>query len=74
MVGKLIFLENLLNFVRKVSLLNIGIAGSKYSLLLGQHTEEKVALVSHYTTTLDLIETYCQKKKYTYFRLDGYTT
>lgn len=27
--------------------------------------------MSHYTSTLNVIEAYCEKKGYTYFRLDG---
>ncbi|KAG8980418.1 helicase [Tulasnella sp. 425] len=34
-------------------------------------TEEKVVLVSNYTATLDVIEKFCTRKRYTYFRLDG---
>ncbi|KAG9018091.1 helicase [Tulasnella sp. 427] len=34
-------------------------------------TEEKVVLVSNYTATLDVIEKFCSRKRYTYFRLDG---
>lgn len=34
--------------------------------------EEKVVVVSNFTTTLDLIETHCKRKKYPYCRLDGY--
>ncbi|KAG8956424.1 helicase [Tulasnella sp. 408] len=34
-------------------------------------TEEKVVLVSNYTATLDVIEKFCVRKKYSYFRLDG---
>ncbi|KIO21365.1 hypothetical protein M407DRAFT_218326 [Tulasnella calospora MUT 4182] len=36
-------------------------------------TEEKVVLVSNYTATLDVIEKFCTRKKYSYFRLDGTT-
>lgn len=34
-------------------------------------TEEKVVVVSHYTATLDILEAYCNKKGYSYYRLDG---
>ncbi|KAI1786543.1 P-loop containing nucleoside triphosphate hydrolase protein [Ganoderma leucocontextum] len=40
---------------------------------LHKHTEEKCILVSHYTSTLNIIEAYCKKKSYTYHRLDGNT-
>ncbi|KAF8317932.1 hypothetical protein DL93DRAFT_2186416 [Clavulina sp. PMI_390] len=36
-------------------------------------TDEKVVIVSHYTATLDLIETHCRRKKYGLYRLDGKT-
>ncbi|KAF8520381.1 SNF2 family N-terminal domain-containing protein [Hysterangium stoloniferum] len=36
-------------------------------------TEEKCIVVSHYTSTLDIIQCLCEKKKYTYNRLDGRT-
>ncbi|KAH9853466.1 SNF2 family N-terminal domain-containing protein [Lenzites betulinus] len=40
---------------------------------LHKHTEEKCIIVSHYTSTLNIIEAYCKKKSYTYNRLDGST-
>ncbi|EIW61952.1 uncharacterized protein TRAVEDRAFT_57102 [Trametes versicolor FP-101664 SS1] len=40
---------------------------------LHKHTEEKCIIVSHYTSTLNIIEAYCKKKSYTYHRLDGST-
>ncbi|RPD67158.1 hypothetical protein L226DRAFT_549783 [Lentinus tigrinus ALCF2SS1-7] len=40
---------------------------------LQKHTEEKCIIVSHYTSTLNIIEAYCKKKSYTYHRLDGST-
>ncbi|KAH7108135.1 P-loop containing nucleoside triphosphate hydrolase protein [Auriculariales sp. MPI-PUGE-AT-0066] len=40
---------------------------------LVKHTEEKVILVSHFTSTLNVIESYCKKKRYNYHRLDGQT-
>ncbi|KAF8588695.1 hypothetical protein K439DRAFT_582988 [Ramaria rubella] len=40
---------------------------------LRKDTEEKCVIVSHYTSTLDLIQAFCDKKKYTYNRLDGRT-
>lgn len=36
-----------------------------------QATEEKCILVSHYTSTLNVIEAYCKSKRYSYLRLDG---
>ncbi|KAG6862305.1 hypothetical protein C0995_016003 [Termitomyces sp. Mi166 len=35
-------------------------------------TEEKCVLVSHYTSTLNILEAFCKTQKYSYFRLDGY--
>ncbi|KAI5123982.1 hypothetical protein M0805_006394 [Coniferiporia weirii] len=46
---------------------------SKILSYLRKETEEKCILVSHYTSTLDVIETYCKKKKYSFLRLDGQT-
>ncbi|KAI0771634.1 SNF2 family N-terminal domain-containing protein [Trametes elegans] len=40
---------------------------------LHKHTQEKCIIVSHYTSTLNIIEAYCRKKSYTYHRLDGST-
>ncbi|TBU32764.1 P-loop containing nucleoside triphosphate hydrolase protein [Dichomitus squalens] len=40
---------------------------------LRKHTEEKCIIVSHYTSTLNIIEAYCKKKSYAYHRLDGNT-
>ncbi|KII92162.1 hypothetical protein PLICRDRAFT_50591 [Plicaturopsis crispa FD-325 SS-3] len=37
------------------------------------NTEEKCILVSHYTSTLNILEAFCKKRNYTYFRLDGQT-
>ncbi|KAG7450934.1 uncharacterized protein BT62DRAFT_1071552 [Guyanagaster necrorhizus] len=36
-------------------------------------TEEKCVLVSHYTSTLNILEAYCKKMHYSYYRLDGQT-
>ncbi|KZS98403.1 hypothetical protein SISNIDRAFT_481148 [Sistotremastrum niveocremeum HHB9708] len=38
-----------------------------------QTTEEKFVIVSHYTSTLDVIEAFCKQMRYTYSRLDGQT-
>ncbi|KAJ6558570.1 SNF2 family N-terminal domain-containing protein [Mycena vulgaris] len=40
---------------------------------ISQTTEEKCVLVSHYTSTLNILEAYCKKKHYSYYRLDGQT-
>ncbi|EJD03013.1 uncharacterized protein FOMMEDRAFT_123160 [Fomitiporia mediterranea MF3/22] len=40
---------------------------------LRKETDEKCILVSHYTSTLDVIEEFCKEKKYTFLRLDGQT-
>ncbi|KAJ1305825.1 hypothetical protein OPQ81_010552 [Rhizoctonia solani] len=40
---------------------------------LRQTTEEKCILVSHYTSTLNIVEAYCRSIHYTYSRLDGST-
>ena len=36
-----------------------------------QKTDEKCIIVSHYTSTLNIIEAFLKKKNYTYHRLDG---
>ncbi|GJN93684.1 hypothetical protein Rhopal_006741-T1 [Rhodotorula paludigena] len=36
-----------------------------------RETEEKIVLVSNFTTTLDLIEGHCKRNKFPYCRLDG---
>lgn len=38
-----------------------------------KHTDEKCIVVSHYTSTLNIIEAFCKKKSYSYRRLDGST-
>ncbi|KAI0266687.1 P-loop containing nucleoside triphosphate hydrolase protein [Gloeopeniophorella convolvens] len=38
-----------------------------------KHTEEKCIIVSHYTSTLNIIEAFCKKKSYSCLRLDGST-
>ncbi|KAH9998501.1 P-loop containing nucleoside triphosphate hydrolase protein [Russula compacta] len=38
-----------------------------------KHTDEKCIIVSHYTSTLNVIEAFCKKKSYSYLRLDGST-
>ncbi|KAH6914098.1 RAD54B protein [Coprinopsis sp. MPI-PUGE-AT-0042] len=37
------------------------------------NTEEKCVLVSHFTSTLNILEAFCQKAGYSYYRLDGQT-
>ncbi|TFK25490.1 RAD54B protein [Coprinopsis marcescibilis] len=37
------------------------------------NTDEKCVLVSHYTSTLNILEAFCQKKGYSFYRLDGQT-
>ncbi|KAG9316430.1 P-loop containing nucleoside triphosphate hydrolase protein [Chiua virens] len=38
-----------------------------------QYTEEKCILVSHYTSTLNILEAFCKRQNYTHLRLDGQT-
>jgi len=40
---------------------------------LFKETEEKVILVSHFTSTLDVLQQFCVNRRYNYFRLDGQT-
>ncbi|EIW82890.1 hypothetical protein CONPUDRAFT_101343 [Coniophora puteana RWD-64-598 SS2] len=46
---------------------------AKLLKIIRKETEEKCIIVSHYTSTLNIIEAYCKAKSYTYFRLDGQT-
>ncbi|KIM45152.1 hypothetical protein M413DRAFT_441835 [Hebeloma cylindrosporum] len=46
---------------------------SKMLKVLRQNTGEKCVLVSHYTSTLNILEAYCKKSSYSYYRLDGQT-
>ncbi|KAI9001004.1 SNF2 family N-terminal domain-containing protein [Trametes punicea] len=59
--------------VEDVSLSGKLIALATLLRALHKHTEEKCIIVSHYTSTLNIIEAYCKKKSYTYHRLDGNT-
>ena len=34
-------------------------------------TDEKVVFVSHYTSSLNILSAYCDRKRYKYNRLDG---
>ncbi|KAF5370698.1 hypothetical protein D9758_002095 [Tetrapyrgos nigripes] len=38
-----------------------------------EDTDEKCVLVSHYTSTLNILEAFCEKMNYSYYRLDGQT-
>ena len=42
-----------------------------YSFNFIQNTSEKCVLVSHYTSTLNILEAYCRKSSYSFYRLDG---
>ncbi|KAJ3518137.1 hypothetical protein NLJ89_g63 [Agrocybe chaxingu] len=55
------------NLSGKLSLL------SKILRFLRQHTGEKCVIVSHFTSTLNILEAYCKTKSYSYYRLDGQT-
>lgn len=39
---------------------------------LNQEAEEKIIIVSNFTSTLDIIEAHCTAKRYSFCRLDGY--
>ncbi|KXN90194.1 DNA repair and recombination protein RAD54B [Leucoagaricus sp. SymC.cos] len=49
------------------------IALSQMLEVIWETTEEKCVLVSHYTSTLNILEAFCRKKRYSYSRLDGQT-
>ena len=59
--------------VEDVSLSGKLTALAKLMKSLIRETDEKLIVVSHYTSTLNIIEAYCKKKSYTYHRLDGST-
>ncbi|KAJ7251770.1 SNF2 family N-terminal domain-containing protein [Mycena haematopus] len=59
--------------VEDISLSGKLIALSKLLKAIHQDTEEKCVLVSHYTSTLNILEAFCKKKNYSFYRLDGQT-
>lgn len=59
--------------VDDVSLSGKLIALSRLLQVVRSNTEEKCVLVSHYTSTLNILEAFCKKKGYSYHRLDGQT-
>ncbi|KAI4521923.1 hypothetical protein K525DRAFT_269401 [Schizophyllum commune Loenen D] len=46
---------------------------SKLLKYIYEHTDEKVVFVSHYTSSLNILSAYCDRKRYKYNRLDGDT-
>ncbi|KAJ8077030.1 helicase [Marasmius tenuissimus] len=48
-------------------------AVAKLLAAVRETTDEKCVLVSHYTSTLNILEAFCKKMNYSYFRLDGQT-
>ncbi|KAJ3760057.1 P-loop containing nucleoside triphosphate hydrolase protein [Lentinula raphanica] len=59
--------------IEDLSLSGKMIALSRLLAYIKQETDEKCVLVSHYTSTLNILESFCKKKNYSYFRLDGST-
>ncbi|KAJ3826895.1 SNF2 family N-terminal domain-containing protein [Lentinula raphanica] len=59
--------------IEDLSLSGKMIALSRLLAYIKQETDEKCVLVSHYTSTLNILESFCKKKNYSYFRLDGQT-
>ncbi|TFK54023.1 hypothetical protein OE88DRAFT_1654480 [Heliocybe sulcata] len=62
----------------KLKLEDVSLSGKLTALAnllraLRETTSEKCVIVSHYTSTLNLVEAFCKKKSYTYHRLDGQT-
>jgi Superfamily II DNA/RNA helicases, SNF2 family len=70
-VGKLIALERMLADIREVRIPVFRKPQGLYINNISQNTDEKCVLVSHYTSTLGILEAFCRKKHYSYFRLDG---
>ncbi|KAF8348116.1 P-loop containing nucleoside triphosphate hydrolase protein [Amanita rubescens] len=56
-----------------VSLSGKLLALSRLLRLLRQTTDEKCVIVSHYTSTLNILEVYCNRNGYSFLRLDGQT-
>ncbi|OCH90260.1 hypothetical protein OBBRIDRAFT_731106 [Obba rivulosa] len=57
---------------------DVGLSGKLSALArllkaIRKTTEEKCIIVSHYTSTLNIIEAFCKRAGYTYHRLDGQT-
>ncbi|KAG8843774.1 helicase [Tulasnella sp. 330] len=46
---------------------------AKFLRSLRKHTDEKCVIVSNYTSTLNIVQKYCEREKYTFLRLDGST-
>ncbi|THV06782.1 hypothetical protein K435DRAFT_834087 [Dendrothele bispora CBS 962.96] len=46
---------------------------TKLLAAIKEDTDEKCVLVSHYTSTLNILEAFCQRVGYSYYRLDGQT-
>ncbi|KAL1696209.1 SNF2 family N-terminal domain-containing protein [Schizophyllum commune] len=46
---------------------------SKLLKYIYEYTDEKVVFVSHYTSSLNILSAYCDRKRYKYNRLDGDT-
>ncbi|KAF8813639.1 hypothetical protein BYT27DRAFT_7334698 [Phlegmacium glaucopus] len=62
----------------KAHIADMSLSGKLLSLatmlkMIRQNTSEKCVLVSHYTSTLNILEAYCRKSSYSYYRLDGQT-
>lgn len=49
------------------------IALDKLLATLYRYTDEKIVLVSNYTSTLDMLEAHCARNRYSTLRLDGST-
>ncbi|KAF8626841.1 hypothetical protein AX15_004671 [Amanita polypyramis BW_CC] len=63
---------------RKTDIGDVSLSGkltalSKLLHLIHQATDEKCVIVSHYTSTLNILEVYCQRNNYSFLRLDGNT-
>ncbi|KAF9484481.1 hypothetical protein BDN70DRAFT_872506 [Pholiota conissans] len=71
--------EEAVNFLpEKAHIADLTLSGkllvlSKMLRILRQNTSEKCVLVSHFTSTLNILEAFCKKMSYSYFRLDGQT-
>lgn len=68
-VGKLLVLSKILKTLRQVRFLISSLSSNL--CIHSQNTSEKCVLVSHYTSTLNILEAFCRKMTYSYFRLDG---
>ncbi|EKM54084.1 uncharacterized protein PHACADRAFT_29344 [Phanerochaete carnosa HHB-10118-sp] len=78
LIKKNVFMEAARLLPERAQVDDVSLSGKLIALAnllraLYKGTDEKCIVVSHYTSTLNIIEAFCKKKQYTYLRLDGST-